>query len=179
MDKKTMDKYGVESEKNDLASLLSKALDKSGPAKINSVAQNLLLNMVQSESPMVALLHFTIPFRYMEENTYGEFFVDKDCKDRRGNAKSAKNIFFTIQSDKFGNFEVDLLVRDKQIDLDIRCPDALVNSVKETRNRWKEIIEDQGFRLAGYQVGVYEESQTILQRFPKLAMKKVGIDVKV
>ncbi len=179
MDKRTMDKYGVESEKNDLASLLSKALDKSGPAKINSVAQNLLLNMVQSESPMVALLHFTIPFRYMEENTYGEFFVDKDCKDRRGNAKSAKNIFFTIQSDKFGNFEVDLLVRDKQIDLDIRCPDALVNSVKETRNRWKEIIEEQGFRLAGYQVGVYEESQTILQRFPKLAMKKVGIDVKV
>jgi hypothetical protein len=128
---------------------------------------------------MVPLMHFTIPFRYMEENTYGEFFVDKDCKERKGNAKSAKNIFFTIQSDKYGNFEVDLLVKDKQIDLDIRCPDVLLNPVKDTRSQWRTIIEEQGFRLANYQVGVYQESQTILQRFPKLAVKKVGIDVKV
>jgi len=162
-----------------MASLLSKALDQSGPSKIGGVAQNLLINLIQSESPIVPLIHFLIPFRYMEEKTYGEFFVDKDCKERKGDAKSAKNIFFTIQSDKYGNFEVDLLVKDKKIDLDIRCPDLLVNSVKETRTKWKEIIEEQGFRLADYHVDVYQESQTILQRFPKLAMRKVGIDVKV
>lgn len=171
-------KYGAD-EKTDMASLLSRALDKSGPSKIGSVAQNLLLNLVQSESPMIALMHFTIPFRFMEENTYGEFFVDKDCKERRGDAKSANNIFFTIQSDKYGNFEVDLLVKDKKIDLDIRCPDVLLNPIKETRLKWKEIIEEQGFRLANYHVDVYQESQTILQRFPKLAVRKVGIDVKV
>ena len=128
---------------------------------------------------MIPLMHFTIPFRYLEENTYGEFFVDKDCKERKGDAKSAKNIFFTIQSDKYGNFEVDLLVRDKRIDLDIRCPDNLLNPVRETRAKWREIIETQGFRLANYEVGVYQESRSIIQRFPKLAMKKVGIDVKV
>jgi len=178
-EKRTMDRFGFDTEDKDMAALLARALDKSVPAKINSVAQTLLLNLVHSESPMVPLMHFMIPFRYMDENTYGEFFVDKDCKERRGNAKSAKNIFFTIQSDKFGNFEVDLLVRDKQIDLDIRCPDILVNPVKETRAKWKTIIEEQGYRLANYQVGVYQESQTILQRFPKLALKKVGIDVKV
>ena len=178
-EKKTLEKFGIDSKDTDLASLLTNALDKSGPSKINSVAQSLLLNMVQSESPMMPLMHFMIPFRYLEENTYGEFFVDKDCKERKGDAKSAKNIFFTIQSDKYGNFEVDLLVRDKKIDLDIRCPDILLNPVKETRSKWKDIIEEQGFRLANYQVGVYQEGQTIVQRFPKLAVKKVGIDVKV
>ena len=145
-EKKMLEKFGVEPKENDMASLLSQSLDKSGPSKISSVAQNLLLNLVQSESPMVPLMHFTIPFRYMEENTYGEFFVDKDCKERKGNAKSAKNIFFTIQSDKYGNFEVDLLVKDKSIDLDIRCPDVLLNPVKDTRSKWKAIIEEQGFR---------------------------------
>lgn len=178
-EKKTLEKYGFGAEETDMAALLSKAMDKAGPSKIGSVAQNLLMNLVQSESPMMPLMHFTIPFRYMEENTYGEFFVDKDCKERKGDAKTAKNIFFTIQSDKYGNFEVDLLARDKKIDLDIRCPDILLNQVKETRNKWKEIIEEQGFRLATYQVGVYQESQTIVQRFPKLALRKVGIDVKV
>jgi hypothetical protein len=177
-EKRAMERYG-ESEKADMASLLSKALDKSGPSKMTAVAQNLLLNLVQSESPMVPLMHFTIPFRFMDENTYGEFFVDKDCKERKGDAKSAKNIFFTIQSDKYGNFEVDLLVKDKKIDLDIRCPDILVDPVKGTRAKWRDIIEEQGYRLANYQVGVYQESQTIVQRFPKLAVRKVGIDVKV
>lgn len=178
-EKKTLERFGPEAEKADMASLLSRALDKAGSSRMTSVAQNLLLNLVQSESPMVPLMHFTIPFRFMDENTYGEFFVDKDCKERRGDAKSAKNIFFTIQSDKYGNFEVDLLVKDKKIDLDIRCPDILVDSVKGTRSKWREIIEEQGYRLADYQVGVYQESQTILQRFPKLAVRKVGIDVKV
>jgi len=177
--KSAAERFGAGAEDTDIASLLSKALDKSGPPKISSLAQNLLLNMVQSESPLMPILHFTIPFRYMDENTYGEFFVDKDCKERKGDAKSAKNIFFTIQSDKYGNFEVDLLIRDKRIDLDIRCPDPLLSSVRESRGRWRDIIEAQGFRLGNYEVGVYQESRTIVQRFPKLALRKVGIDVKV
>ena len=179
IDKMTMEKFGIELDDNDMATLLSKALDKSEPAKINNVAQNLLQNMVQNENPLIQLMHFTIPFRYMDENTYGEFFVDKEGRGRKGNAKDAKNIFFTIQSDKYGNFEVDLLARDNKIDLDIRCPDNLLNPVRETKGKLREIIEEQGFRLTNYQVGVYQESQTIIQRFPKLALRKVGIDVKV
>ena len=179
INKHILDKFGISTEDGDMATLLSQALDKAGPAKVNSIAQNLLMNLVQNESPLMPLIHFTIPFRYMDENTYGEFFVDKDCRERKGDAKEAKNIFFTIQSDKYGNFEVDLLVKDKKIDLDIRCPDHLLGVVRETKLRWKDIIEEQGFRLYNYQVGVYQESQSILQRFPKLALRRVGIDVKV
>ena len=179
IDNKSVDEFGSNQGDKDIADLLTKALDKDGPSKISSLAHNLLYNMVQNESPLMALMHFTIPFRYMDENTYGEFFVDKDCKEKKGDAKEAKNIFFTIQSDKYGNFEVDLLARDKRIDLDIRCPDILLNPVKETKAKLRDIIEEQGFRLVSYQVGVYQEGQTILQKFPKLAVKKVGIDVKI
>ena len=175
----TISRDGIKQEENDMASLLSKALDPAGPAKINNIAQNILFNMLQNESPMMALIHFTIPFRYLDENTYGEFFVDKECKERRGDAKDAKNIFFTIQSDKYGNFEVDLLVKDKKIDLDIRCPEELLNTIKEVKGRWRDMIEEQGYRLNNYMVGPYQESQPILLRFPKLAARKVGIDVKV
>ena len=179
VEKKIMEKFGISIDDNDMASLLTKALDKDGPTKVNSVAQNLLLNMVQNESPMIPLLHFTIPFRYMDENTYGEFFVDKDSKGKKGDAKQGQTIFFTIQSDKYGNFEVELSARDKRIDLEIRCPDMMLTSVKDTRAKIRDMIEEQGFHLSNYQVGIYQESQSIVQRFPKLAMRKVGIDVKV
>ncbi len=176
---KLVEKHGLEAEKKDLAALLSESMGKSAPLKVNNLAQNLLMNLVQSESPLLPLLHFTIPFRFMDENTYGEFIVDKDCSERRGDAKEAKNIFFTIKSDKYGNFEVDILARDNIIDLDIRCPDDLVAPIKEIRDKWKDIIEEQGYRLARYHVGVYQESQTILLRYPKLAYGKAGLDVKV
>ncbi len=179
LEKKAMEKVGVPAEESDITALLTKALDKEGPAKVSGVAQNLLFNMIQNESPIIPFLHFTIPFRYMDENTYGEFFVDKDSKGKKGDGKQAQTIFFTIQSDKYGNFEVEVVAREKRIDLDIRCPDMLLGSVKDTKAKIRDIIEEQGFRLANYQVGVYQESQSIMQKFPKLAMRKVGIDVKV
>ena len=179
IDKSTLETSSVNQDDNDVAALLSKALEADSPAKISGIAQNLLLNLVQNESPLIPLLHFIIPFRFLDEDTYGEFFVDKDSRERRGEAQNAQSIFFTIQSDRYGTFEVDLLARDKRIDLDIRCPDGLLTPMRDFKGRLRDIIEEQGFRLSGYQVGIYQESQTILQRYPKLAMRKVGMDVKV
>lgn len=167
-------KQGIE-----MSSLILKALDGEAPGKISSVAQNLMAHLLQNESPILPFMHFTIPLRFLDENTYGEFFIDKNCKERKGESKEAKNIFFTIQSDKYGNFEVDLLEKDKGIELDIRCPDLLIDNIKDFKIRIKEIVEDQGYRLFNYKVGVYKDNTTILDRFPTLAARKVGIDVKV
>lgn len=173
------EKMGIEKEDADLVTLISKSLEKDAPAKMQNVAQNMLSYMLQTESPVLPLMHFLIPFRFLDENTYGEFFIDKNCEERKGDTKQARNIFFIIQSDKYGNFEVDLLERDKTIDLDIRCPDALVDRVKQEREGLRTMIQEQGYRLADYQVGIYKPGQTIVARFPKLAARKVGIDVKV
>jgi hypothetical protein len=166
-------------EEKDTAELLTKALSKESPSKMSSAAQNLLLYMVQSESPMLPLLHFMIPLRFLGEDTYGEFFIDKECKEKKGEAGQATNIFFTIQSDLYGTFEVDLLAKDRNIELDIKCPKELIASVRETRQRFRDTIEGAGYRLAGYQVGEYTESKTILKRFPELMKRKAGIDVKI
>ena len=162
-----------------MASLLAKGLDKNGPAKIGNIAQNLLLYILQSESPVMNLMHYMIPVRFMDENTYGEFFIDKDCFGRRGDAREAKNIFFTIQSDLYGTFEVDLLAKDRNIELDIRCPDNLVNALQDIKQRINDIIAGQGYRLLYYRIEEYRESKTVIARFPKLSLRKVGIDVKI
>jgi hypothetical protein len=166
-------------QESEMSSLILKALDGSAPGKISSVAQNLMAQLLQNESPILPFMHFTVPLRFLDENTYGEFFIDKNCRERKGEAREAKNIFFTIQSDKYGNFEVDLLEKDKTIELDIRCPDLLIDPVKGFKSRIKDMIEDQGYRLFNFKVGVYRDKTTILGRFPSLALRKAGIDVKV
>ena len=168
-----------EGRKVDIAELLSKALDKSEPVKLNKAAQNLMQFILQSESPISPIMHFMIPIKFLDETTYGEFFVDKRCDHRKGDATQAKNIFFTIQSDVYGTFEIDMLARDNRIDLDIKCPEPLLKIIKDTKTQFKGIVEEQGYYLMDYQVGIFVESQSILQRFPKIALGEVGIDVKI
>ena len=170
-----------ESEKTEsgMADLLSKALEKGSPEKISRVAHSLLNYIVQNESPVLPFVYFMIPIKFMDENVYGEFLIDKECKNRRGQAKEATNIFFTIQSDEFGNFEVDLLAKDKSIDLDIKCPPTLTDVINENKSGLRGIIEEKGYRLSNYKVSVFKEGYTLLERFPELSSRKVGIDVKI
>lgn len=120
LENKTMEKFGIQMEESDIIPV-NKALDKEGPAKVNSVAQNLLLNMVQNESPIIPFLHFTIPFRYLDENTYGEFFVDKDSRGKKERGSRARRSFLQFSRISMETFEVEVVAKDKRIDLDIRC----------------------------------------------------------
>nr|WP_320026559.1 hypothetical protein [uncultured Acetobacterium sp.] len=178
----TSAKHPGDGEKVALAQLLEQALDDKNSSKIINSAHALLETMVRNESPILTIMHFLIPLRFLDENSYGEFFVDKDPtakKGEKGVSEKATDIFFTIQSDRYGNFEVELLARDQNITLNIKSPPALVETLKSTREQLKSIVEEQGYSLAGYGVGEYLESQTILQRFPKLAFRKVGLDVTI
>lgn len=166
-------------DKAKLLSLLSKTLDDTVPTKMNKAAQNLLMQLVQNENPILPYGRFVVPIRCGEENTIGEFIVDKDCEERKGEAKRAVNIFFTIQSDRYGFFEVDLLARDRLIDLDMKCPEFLVGPLKVLKHQIKGIMEAEGYRLADYQVAVYREGRPLLERYPKLEWRKMGIDVKI
>jgi hypothetical protein len=177
-----MDRLSEENTKNekaDLSKLIDKALDKSSPSKIHNTAFNLLETMLRNESPIFPIMHFLIPFRFLGHNIFSEFFIDKDPSEKKGNAKKATNIFFTIQSDYYGNFEVELMAKDQFLDLTITCPDPLIDPLNKLKSNLKSIVEEQGYHLSHYTVDPYQEGQTILQRYPKLTLRKVGLNVKI
>ncbi|MCR5481708.1 MAG: hypothetical protein K6F52_02835 [Clostridia bacterium] len=174
-----MEKFGISRDESDMSTLLSKSLQKSAPPKAQELAANLLQSIINSESPVMPLMHFMIPVKYENEDTYLEFYIDKNSDERKGEAQSAQTIFFTIQSEKFGTFEVDLLAKDLMLNLDIKCPSQLVEQVSDIKGIIREDIEACGYRLAQYQVSNFVQEKSVLRRFPKLAAKKVGMDVKV
>jgi hypothetical protein len=163
----------------DIAEVLQRAMEMNASAKASTAAHNMLAQLIENESPVFALMHFLFPIKYQGEELYAEVYVDKDCEEKKKDASDAQNIFFIIQSERFGNFEVDLLARDRAIDLDIRCPSLLTEDVRAIKGDLRLMIEDLGYRLAAYTVDEYHEDRNIMQRFPKLAMRKAGIDVRI
>jgi hypothetical protein len=163
----------------DIADVLRHAMEMGVSSKANTAAQNMLVQLIENDSPVFALLHFLFPTKYQGDDVYAEVYVDKDCEERKRDADDARNIFFIIQSDKFGNFEVDMLARDRTIDLEIKCPSLLTDDVRAIRDDLRRMIEQLGYRLTAYNVDEYREDRNIMQRFPKLAMRKAGIDVRI
>ena len=166
-------------EKLEVAQLLEKALDNTTPSKLQLTAQTLLETLVRNESPVFPLMHFLIPFRFLDNDTYGEFFIDKDPAEKDQGGGQSTDIFFTIQSDRYGSFEVFMKVRSEIIQMDIKSPPPLVEVLESNQDKIRNIIEEQGFRLSAYSVDEFKESQSILKRFPKLALRKVGLDVRI
>ncbi|MDR2132040.1 MAG: hypothetical protein LBP30_01700 [Clostridiales Family XIII bacterium] len=163
----------------DIADALKRAMEMSASTKANTAAQNMLTQLIDNESPVFALMHLLFPIKYRGEEVYAEVYVDKDCEEKKKDASDAQNIFFVIRSEKFGNFEVDLLARDRMIELNIKCPSLLTEDVRDIKGDLRLMIENLGYRLTAYTVDDYREDKSVLQRFPKLAMRKAGIDVRI
>ncbi len=174
-----LSKYGIEADDKDMASLLSKVLEESSPVKMQNMGQNMLGALIRSESPVMQLMHYILPIKFGQEDTYVEMYIDKEPTERKGQAENSNNIFFMIKSDEYGTFQVDLLQKDKMIDLDIKCPKEILDDVKKIKNALRIDVEKSGYRLANYQVGEFSEETSIVKKFPKLGKKKVGMDVKI
>ena len=180
IEKDFLGRFGAASmeEKGDMAAFLSQALDDDSPAGVQKLAMNLLTTMVENESPAMPLMHFMVPIDYNGSNTYLEMYVDKDAEGRKGKADSAVNIFFTIESEDYGTFEVDMLERDGMIDLDIKAPTELQRDIRQAKASIRSAVENSGFRLALYRVAPYSESTSVASHFKELKKQKSGMDIK-
>lgn len=173
------EKMHASDQSDDIVTLIRRAIDKEAPAKLNAYARALLINLIQNESPSQPLLHFILPLRFRDEDVYAEFYVDKDSKKTNDTSSRSVNILFTIQSDAFGTFEVDLVAHDRAIDLSVKAPEALVNDVRSLQAQIRSIIESSGCRLRSYRADRYIQSETILKQFPQLRHRKVGLNVRI
>lgn len=166
-------------EEKNIGSLLSRILNKSNSTGISSAAHNLLINIIQSQSPMIPVMHFMLPVKFSNEDTYLEVFIDKEGGRKEGQGDGGNNIFFTIQSDLYGTFEVNILAKSNIVELDIRCPKDLVGPIKEAKSMFRDFVREAGYQLSGCRIGEYTGSKTILEKFPRLAGRKAGIDVRI
>ena len=168
-----------EEELPDIPRILTIALEKTEGGKSANPATNLLLYLLQSESPSLPQLNFTIPIQWMEQNTYVEFFIDKEVAGRKGNAQQARNILFTVSGEHFGPVQVDLLAKDQFIEITMEAPEDLAPLLSSHKREIGQMIQEEGYRLSSYQVGIYKEEKTIWERFPEVRKRRVGIDVKI
>lgn len=166
-----------------LAAIIADTLRRSGenPNTLRQ-AEYLLMSMLQNQSSMMNLLHFMLPLNLPGEGrVYAEMYVDPDSEEaRRGKGEeNGKKIFIAAQSERHGTVEICFWENNERVELSMWCPQVLLNPLKGMRRALADVMLFHGYTLSSFNVEELNKPHSIIQIFPKLLERKVGIDVKI
>jgi hypothetical protein len=130
-----------------------------------------------NESVYLPVNHYLLPF----EKSFADLWVDPNDRDDQsgGQSQAAVKLLLQINTPAFGRFDVVLTDRDRDVDVQVACPQGAVPFSKEIEQAMSQIITDSGLTATGVQVRGAERSLTLSEVFPKILEGRDSVNVKV
>ncbi len=178
-------KYAENEIMSKLSAVVSQTLrDPESPPIALRQAENLLMSLLQNQSSVMNVLHFILPAQTDDGLVYSEMYVDPDSEERPrggggGDDERARKIFLSVESEGAGSMELQFLESGERVEFAMWCADALVEPLRRVKRPLADLMLLHGFTLTGFSVDELVRHHSIVQVFPKLLDRKVGIDVKI
>ncbi|MDL2234378.1 hypothetical protein LJC63_12495 [Ruminococcaceae bacterium OttesenSCG-928-L11] len=164
-----------------LVEVISETLrsEQSSPSVIRQ-AETLLMSLLQNQSSMMSVLHYLIPIQTPTEQIMMEMYVDPDYEEGRENdSKQSRKIFLSFESEAHGAYEMSFLQTEQYVDFQMWCPGALVRGLGGMKRFFADTMQVYGYTMNSFSVQEYLEPQSVVDVFPHLLNRKVGIDVRI
>lgn len=166
-----------------LASVVSQTLHNSEATPVAlRQAESLLLSLLQNQSSMMNVLHFILPMETPDGRIYSEMYVDPDSGERpRGGSEEerARKIFLSVEAESVGSMELQFLESGHKVEFSMWCAEGLVEPLRRIKRSLADLMLVHGYTLTGFEVDELVSHHSIVQVFPKLLDRKVGIDVRI
>jgi hypothetical protein len=165
-----------------LASAADMALRGEGSAETQQAFQQLVSAMLINESVYMPVNHYLLPFQKDGEPHLAELWVDPNAQDSTSKYDSRKNtvkLLLQIQVPSYGQFDVVLTNQERDVDIQIACPDGAVPFSKEIEQSVSQIIDQNGLTTTGIRVRAVKRPLSLGQVFPKILERKDSVNVKV
>ena len=163
-------------------SVLSRGLAGEAGIQNRPVFENILQSMLINESVYIPLLHAVIPADYFGGLFYGEMWIDPNSDEGTtqadGDAKGIK-ILMKFDIKNVGYFEMIILSREKNVEMNLFYPEHLESSRSEIRSTVGGIMSRNGLSVNGFMLGVMTEPKTVSEVFPKIYERKNSINVLI
>jgi hypothetical protein len=151
----------------------------SSPAALRQ-AENMLIGMLQNQSSVMNLLHYILPLELKDEHIYAEMYIDPDNEEAKGRpGEKGHKIFLSVESENHGPMELCFLENNNRIEFSMWCANDLKDTVSGMKKPIQTLMLAHGYTLTGFSVEELTKHHSIIQIFPKLLEKKVGIDVRI
>lgn len=168
-----------------LVSVAAKALKGAGTAEEQEVFQQIVSAMLINESVYMPVNHFLIPLQWDGRMLFSELWVDPDEKEdserggRGAGGRSTLKFLFKMDVQSLGFFDIVLTSRDKNVDLQIFCPERVAPFSGQIETSLSEILSRNGLTPGAVRVQKMERPLALTDVFSKIFEGKNSINVKV
>ncbi|MBR6670974.1 MAG: hypothetical protein IKL31_09595 [Ruminococcus sp.] len=168
---------------NALTELLKAQSENPDMKMINSDSmEKIIHSLLSSPCNFTPLLHFVVPVEYEDIQASAEIWVNPDGEDDVSDPKKDSrytHILAVFDIQDIGNFEVELFVEDKNIDLTVLCPQEHTEFFKKSVSDIRNGVKDSGYKLKSINVDEMKEPRSLIEVFKSLPLRRQGVNVTV
>lgn len=168
---------------NQLAKAASWAMRGQGGAEMQDAFRQIVSAFLVNESVYMPLNHMIIPMEWAGKLMFSELWVDPDAErdGERGSPGGGKTLRMLIKMDVqfLGAFDVIVNARDKNVVLQLACPEQVAVFSKEITAAMNDILKRNGLQPSTIQVAAMRRPVAISEVFPKLFERGFGVNVKI
>lgn len=164
-----------------LTSAASRAISGEGDANIQSIFRQFVAAMLINESVYMPINHFILPLEWNGKFLFSELWVDPDAgrEDENGRKKKCAKLLFKIDVQPLGAFDVLLVSVEKEVSMNIFCPEKILPFSGRIEQALGQILERNGLKNGGVAVRQMHRPLTLTDVFPQIFERKNSVNVKV
>lgn len=167
---------------NHIAAAAARALRGEGDIEAQQAFQNLAGAILVNESVYMPLNHYLLPLAWDDHMLFSELWVDPDAENGEeksgGSRENTTKILFKMDVRSLGLFDIVLLKRGDEVDVQVSCPEAVTPFSKQIQQAISQILERNQLRPARVAVRKMERPITLTEVFPKIFERKNCVNVK-
>ena len=164
-----------------LTSAAARAISGEGDANIQSIFRQLVVAMLINESVYMPVNHFILPLEWNGKFLFSELWVDPDAgqADENGRKRRCTKLLFKIDVQPLGAFDVLMVSVDKEVGMNIFCPEKVLPFSGQIEQTLGQILERNGLKNGGVSVRKMQRPLTLTEVFPQIFERKNSVNVKV
>lgn len=146
-----------------------------------SKMEGILHSLLSSPCNFTPLLHFIVPAFFQDIKAFAEIWInpDSDEKDMPPGAGRGKHFLLVIDVETLGQFEAELFVHDKIIDVSLFCPPGCEQLFSGLAKDLPKQLTNFSYRVGKVKLDTLEKPRSLMDVFKSLPYKRVGVDVKI
>lgn len=172
-----------------LADFLTKNINNSFLQSLSGMNQGeMVQNMLTAPGLFTPLLHHFVPLDAFGMRAFGELWIDPHADEAQGKVKRGKgdispsagtHMFLCFDVEDEGYFELELFEKNKNISVMLLCPENKTADYASIRSVIPKIAASVGYRAESTIVDTLHKRRTVDNVFPKLAERRVGLNLRV
>lgn len=180
-----LSREAIKADGNEINSKLINILERGikGEAGYENVDafRNILSSILLNESVYMPLLHIMLPMEIDNSMMFSEIWIDPDDEKNKENSDSERRIKLLVKFDikDVGFFDLILLHQKGRVDMQIYCPEKILQIDRTIKTGLKEILEKNGLAVSSIAVEKSSVPISISEVFPKIYERKNTINVRV